>query len=246
MANALITGANRGLGRECARQLARAGHRVFLAARQREAAVLAVEQLRAAESDLPGELVALAMDVSRLESVQEAAKVVAEQVDTLEVLINNAGLYPSGDANPVTVPPEDVVRTLLTNVAGPHAVTQAFIPLLAAARPGACIVNVSSGLGSFELAAPPSGEFATFIGTAYASSKAALNMLTLAWAKHLHAVRSPIRVNAVSPGWCRTDMGGAGASRSVEEGAATLLRYAFLSPEGPSGGFFGPEGAIGW
>lgn len=239
MSNALITGANRGLGLECARQLAAAGHRVFLAARSLDTA-------QAAAATLPGDVIPILLDVTRPGTSTAAFAQIADIVDTLEILINNAGLYPSADSNPVTVPSADMVQTLLTNVAGPHTVTQTFIPLLAAARPNACIVNVSSGLGSFEYAAPPAGEFASYIGTCYATSKAALNMLTLGWAKHLNLVRSPIRINAVSPGWCRTDMGGPSATRSVEEGAATLLHYAQLSPDGPTGLYFGADGPIPW
>jgi NAD(P)-dependent dehydrogenase (short-subunit alcohol dehydrogenase family) len=239
MANALITGANRGLGLECARQLAATGHRVFMAARHLETA-------KEAAAQLVGDVIPILIDVTRPETLAEAFEQIASSVETLEILINNAGVYPSTDANPVTVPGSDMVKTLLTNVAGPHTVTQVFIPLLAAARPNACIVNVSSGLGSFEYGAPPDGEFADYIGTCYATSKAALNMLTLSWAKHLNLVRSPIRINAVSPGWCRTDMGGSTAPRTPEEGAATLLHYAFLPPDGPTGGFFGPEGPLPW
>ena len=239
MPSALITGANRGLGLECARQLAAAGHRIFLAARN-------IETAETAASQITGDVVPLLLDVTRPETLSDAFTHVASLVESLEILINNAGIYPTADANPVTVPGTDMVRTLLTNVAGPHAVTQAFIPLLAAARPNACIVNVSSGLGSFELGTPPHGEFAPYIGTCYATSKAALNMLTLSWAKHLSLVRSPIRINAVSPSWCRTDMGGSAAPRSAEEGAATLLHYALLPPDGPTGGFFGPEGPLPW
>jgi NAD(P)-dependent dehydrogenase (short-subunit alcohol dehydrogenase family) len=239
MSNALITGANRGLGLECARQLATAGHRVFLAARSLDIA-------QQAAATLPGDVVPVLLDVTRPETITDAFAQIAAIVDTLEILINNAGLYPSADSNPVTVPSADMVQTLLTNVAGPHTVTQTFIPLLAAARPNACLVNVSSGLGSFEYAAPPAGEFASYIGTCYATSKSALNMLTLGWSKHLALVRSPIRINAVSPGWCRTDMGGPSATRSVEQGAATLLHYAQLPPTGPTGLFFGPEGPLPW
>jgi len=236
MANALITGANRGLGLECARQLAAAGHRVFLAARSLDTAEEAAAQIA-------GNVIPLLLDVTRLETVGEAFQQVAAEVDTLEVLINNAGIYPTTDGNPVTTPDTDMVKTLLTNVAGPHTVTRTFIPLLAAARPCACIVNVSSGLGSLELG---EGEFSQYIGACYATSKAALNMLTQSWAKHLARVHSPIRINAVSPGWCRTDMGGSTAPRSPKDGAATLLRYAFLPPDGLTGGFFGPDGPIPW
>jgi NAD(P)-dependent dehydrogenase (short-subunit alcohol dehydrogenase family) len=239
MPTALITGANRGLGLECARQLAAAGHRVFLAARSLDTA-------QQAAATLPGDVIPILLDVTRPGTITDAFAQIAAIVDTLEILINNAGLYPSADSNPVTVPSADMVQTLLTNVAGPHTVTQTFIPLLAAARPNACIVNVSSGLGSFEYAAPPAGEFASYIGTCYATSKAALNMLTLGWAKHLNLVHSPIRINAVSPGWCRTDMGGPSATRSAEEGAATLLHYAQLPPDGPTGLYFSPEGPLPW
>ena len=237
--NALVTGANRGLGFECARQLAAAGHRVFLTARL-------LEEAEIAAAGLAGEVVPLQLDVTHPESITALAQALEDRVDSLHVLINNAGIYPSGDANPITLAPEDFIQAQLTNVAGPQCVTQALLPLLAAARPHACVVNVSSGLGSFELGVPPDGEFSSYIGTAYAASKAALNMLTVSWAKHLARAGSPIRINAVSPGWCRTRMGGAGATRDPAEGAATLLRYAFLPVDGPTGKFFGADGEMPW
>ena len=239
MPTALITGANRGLGLECARQLAAAGHSVYLAARHLETAEQAAAQLT-------GDVRPLVLDVTRLETITDAAKRLKGEIDSLEILINNAGVYPAGDANPATVDAAAISQALLTNVAGPQWVTQAFIPLLAAARPNACVVNVSSGLGSFGLGAELGGEFHDYIGTCYGSSKAALNMLTVAWAKQLAVVKSPIRINAVSPGWCQTDMGGVTAPRTPEQGAATLLRYATLSADGPSGRFFGPDGEIPW
>lgn len=239
MATALVTGGNRGLGLECARQLAVLGHRVFLAARNFGSA-------EEAAAGLLGNVIPLQLDVTRSESVAEAARALMDQIESLEILINNAGVYPAGDSNPVTVDQDAVAEALLTNVVGPQWVTQALVPLLASARPNACVVNVSSGLGSFDLCAGPHAEFKSYIGTAYGSSKAALNMLTVAWARHFESVGSPIRVNAVSPGWCRTAMGSEEAPRSAEEGAAALLRFAFLSADGPSGQFFGADGQMPW
>jgi NAD(P)-dependent dehydrogenase (short-subunit alcohol dehydrogenase family) len=239
MKTALITGANRGLGLECARQLAATDHHVFLAARN-------LADAETAADSLPGQITPLRLDVLDHDSIQQAIQQIESQTDSLHILINNAGIYPSGDDNPATLEPQLIQQTLLTNCASVQWIIQAALPLLAAAKPNACIVNVSSGLGSFGQCAGDNAPFADFIGTAYSASKAALNQLTLAWAKHLRRAGSPIRINSVSPGWCRTDMGGKQANRSPQEGAATLLRYAQLHPTGPSGQFFNPDGPCPW
>jgi NAD(P)-dependent dehydrogenase (short-subunit alcohol dehydrogenase family) len=234
---ALVTGGNRGIGLECCRQLLEAGCTVFLAGRNAKAAADAATGLSNPKS-MP-----VTLDVASDESVASALDVVRSHTNQLDILINNAGLYPESDGRTTQLPAATLSQVLEVNVAGVHRVTQAFLPLLQAA-PAARIVNVSSGLGSFEFCAQPDGEFAGYIGTAYGTSKAALNMLTATWAKAFAG--TPIKVNAVSPGWCRTDMGGGSAPKSAADGAATLLSFAFLNESGPNGRFLGDDGEMPW
>jgi NAD(P)-dependent dehydrogenase (short-subunit alcohol dehydrogenase family) len=234
---ALVTGGNRGLGFECCRQLAESGCKTVLAARSFESA-------REAAAKIDSELVIpVELDVTSEDSVTSAITILREHSAKLDVLINNAGIYPEQDEDTTALPATALSQALETNVVGVHRVTQACLPLLQSA-PAARIVNVSSGLGSFEYCAQPDGEFANYIGTGYGASKAALNMLTATWAKAL--ANSPIKINAVSPGWCRTDMGGSTAMKSAADGAATLLQFAFLGDNGPHGRFLNEDGEMPW
>lgn len=234
---ALVTGGNRGLGFECCRQLVEAGCTVFLAARRLDDAKAASEKIGS------GHVFPVALDVTADPSVAAAVEFIGAHSAHLDILINNAGIYPENDDRTADLPPATLSQALETNVVGVHRVTQACLPLLKAA-PAARIVNVSSGLGSFMNCAEPDGDFAGYIGTGYGTSKAALNMLTATWAKAFAGTR--IKVNAVSPGWCRTDMGGGGAPRSAAQGAATLLKYAFIDDDGPNGRFLGDGGVMPW
>jgi NAD(P)-dependent dehydrogenase (short-subunit alcohol dehydrogenase family) len=222
---ALITGASRGIGFEVARELAKAGMRVLVTGRDLAAAEEAAAELRRAG----GDAAALELDVADRSGVEACAARLRERVD---VLVNNAGIY---EGDPVlSAPPEALQRTFDTNFWGAVWTCRAWMPGMIERGHGR-VVNVSSGSGSFAegLEGP----------AAYAISKAALNALTVRLARD---ASGDVKVNAVCPGWVRTRMGGAGAPRSVEQGAAGIVWLATLDRDGPTGGFFRDRAPIAW
>jgi len=228
---ALVTGANRGIGFEVCGQLASRGFVVFVTARDAAKAKTAAAKLKKARVIEP-----LALDVATARSIKDAAAQVEQRYGRLDVLINNAGInYDTWETAENADIDGTVMETIVTNLLGPWRVCQAFLPLLRKSR-AARIVNVSSESGSLAHmgAGPP----------AYQVTKAALNALTRTLAAELSGTR--ILVNAVCPGWVATAMGGAGAPRTVSEGAAGIVWAATLPDSGPTGGFFRDGKPLPW
>jgi NAD(P)-dependent dehydrogenase (short-subunit alcohol dehydrogenase family) len=228
---ALVTGANRGIGLEVCRQLATRGFTVLLTARNAEKAQSAASGLASI-----GQVKPLVLDVADRQSIASAAHEVAGRYGYLDVLVNNAGInYDTWETAENADIDGTVMQTITANLLGPWRVCQAFLPLLRKSR-AARIVNVSSESGSLaEMGAGP---------PAYQVTKAALNALTRTLAGELR--HAHILVNAVCPGWVATDMGGAGAPRSVNEGAAGIVWAATLPDNGPTGGFFRDGKPLPW
>lgn len=228
---ALVTGANRGIGFEVCRQLATRGFAVLLTARDAEKAQSAANRLAGI-----GQVEPLALDVADASSIKNAENEVATKYGYLDVLVNNAGInYDTWETAEDADINGTVMQTITTNLSGPWRVCQAFLPLLRKSR-AARIVNVSSESGSLaEMGAGP---------PAYQVTKAALNALTRTLAGELR--HAHILVNAVCPGWVATDMGGAGAPRSVNEGAEGIVWAATLPDNGPTGGFFRDGKPLAW
>ncbi|HKP02459.1 MAG TPA: SDR family oxidoreductase [Chthoniobacterales bacterium] len=226
---ALVTGANKGIGFEVARELARLGRRVFLGARDAKAGQAAAKKL-----SRDGDIVFLEIDVSDAGSIARAAEEFARQADRLDVLVNNAGILLDEDKSAVTVTPEIFETTLRTNTLGPWLVAQAFVPLLKKSSEPR-IVNVSSGGGQLE-------DGADGWAPAYCVSKTALNGVTV----QLAAALPKCAVNSVCPGWVRTEMGGESATRSVAEGAATIVWLATDAPHNLTGKFVKDRKVIPW
>jgi len=228
---ALVTGANRGIGLEVSRQLARKGFRVFLTARNHVAGSKAAAILH----QEGGKVSFVELDVANRDSIRRAAKEVAGATDHLDALINNAGVLPESDGDVLQTDPETLLQTINTNALGPLRVVQAFTPLLARSNSGR-IINVSSGAGALhdmENYAP-----------AYSISKTALNAVTRQLAAAFK--NKGVTVNSVSPGWVRTDMGGSGAPRSVEQGADGIVWLATEAPEDLTGQFIQDGQTIPW
>lgn len=232
---ALVTGANRGIGFEIVRQLARLGVLAVIGARDPKDGVAAAEKLQSEGLDVP----VVALDVDREESSAAAVAEVKRLYGRLDVLVNNAAILidaPGGfNASLFELTGETARRTYETNVLGPLRLIQAAAPLMREQGYGR-IVNLSSIAG--QLAEMGKGY------PAYRISKTALNALTRIAAAELND--GNIKVNAMCPGWVRTDMGGANAERSVEQGADTAVWLATLADDGPTGGFFRDRKPIAW
>jgi NAD(P)-dependent dehydrogenase (short-subunit alcohol dehydrogenase family) len=223
----LITGANKGLGREAARRLIKEGHTVYIGARS-------VELGQSAADELGGRFVQL--DVTDDASVQAAAQMIEEREGHLDVLVNNAGIGLVGLNGP------DALKVFDTNAVGVVRVTQAALPLLRKSE-NPVVVNLSSALGSFWAVTNPERPAFHFPAIVYGASKAAVSMLTLQYAKAV----PEIKFNAVEPGLTATDLGGGGfGGRSVEEGAEIIVRMATIGPDGPTGTFQEEAGELAW
>jgi NAD(P)-dependent dehydrogenase (short-subunit alcohol dehydrogenase family) len=227
---ALVTGANKGIGLEIARGLRALGMTVLLGAR---------DPIRGKEAAEPIGATAVELDVTDEESIARAA----ERIETLDVLVNNAGVLLERGARPSATPVSMLRDTFTVNVFGVVAVTNALLPALRRA-PAARIVNVGSGLGSLAYAADPSHVYAQNTLLSYNASKAALSAVTLSYANELRG--TPIKVNVADPGYCATDLNGHSGPRTAAQGAVAALRLATLPEDGPTGGFFDDEGPVPW
>lgn len=240
---ALITGANRGLGFEVARQLAQAGHTVVIGARDPQKGEEAAELLR--EEGVTAEAVTLEVDDSA--SVARAAAVLRERHGKLDVLVNNAGVLPEATAAPAEAVDAKLFRqTFATNLIGAVSVTEQLLPLLRQSQAGR-IVNVSTTMGSLAEQSDPESPYYAMVVPAYQASKAALNSVTISLSKAL--TDTPIKVNSVCPGFVQTDLTPVNRDQAPLTAAAAarvVVRYALVDDGGPSGGFFDHEAAVAW
>ena len=232
---ALVTGGNRGIGFEVAKQLGKRRNCIILGSRDLRRGELAAEKL--ASSNI--EVTSAQLDVTNQDQVDKVMRRIQSDFGQLDILVNNAGIMIDDDKPSVTN--LDVLRTTLeTNLLGAWRLCKAFIPLMEKNHYGR-IVNVSSGAGSF-----PGGmaKKSGYWRPAYSLSKTSLNALTLMLASELQGTN--ILVNAAYPGHTRTDMGGPNAPRSVEEGADTVVWLATLPDDGPTGGVFLDRKRVDW
>ena len=236
---ALVTGANKGIGKEIARQLGEAGFTVLAGSRDVQRGELAVKELVAEGLDVVG----IQLEVTDAASVRAAAGRVEAEYGRLDVLVNNAAIIPAGD-DAVSRIQADVLRSAFeTNVLGLVGVTQAFLPLLRTAE-AARIVNLSTSLASFEQVGDPESRMSTVLTLGYNASKAAVNMVTVMLANELRS--TGILVNGADPGNCATDMGGWTAARTPAQGAAVAVELATLNADGPTGRVYAEEGQLAW
>jgi NAD(P)-dependent dehydrogenase (short-subunit alcohol dehydrogenase family) len=236
---ALVTGANKGIGFEIARQIGRTGVTVLLGARNKAAG----EQAAAALTGEGIDARFIAIDIADYASIEAAAASISTGFGRLDILVNNAGINDPSDGPAPTARLDAVERVLRTNFLGALAVTQSMLPLLRKSK-AARIVNVSSGLGSLTQNADPSYPSAAVKFIGYSASKAALNMLTVQLAYLLRD--TAIKVNSADPGYTATDLNGHRGTQTVPEGAAEAIRLALLDDDGPTGTYSDRKGMVPW
>ncbi|WP_407542491.1 SDR family oxidoreductase (plasmid) [Deinococcus radiomollis] len=245
MKTVLITGANKSIGLETARQLLQQGHFVYLGSRNLEHGQQAVDRLK---TEGLNQVEVLQIDVSDSDSVHAARAALGRKIESLDVLINNAGITGGMPQSALKASVEQYRMVFETNVIGVFRVTQAFIDLLQKSSEPR-IVNVSSSQGSLTLAADPESQYYHHKGAVYQPSKSALNMYTIILAYELRD--TPIKVNAVDPGFVATDFNNHRGTGTVQEAGTRIAKYALIGADGPTGQFFSEEynpetGAVPW
>ena len=236
---ALVTGASKGIGKAIAASLAASGAKVMLSSRKQD-------QLEAAAAEMSGETAVFAANVGDTAAARACVQATLDRFGGLDILVNNAGIACEPPSSlPSTLTAEVIRTTYETNVLGVVTVTNACLPLLRES-PAGRIVNCSSETGSKSIWSDPHNPMSMYapLVPAYSSSKAALNSLTVAYAKELKD--TPIKVNAVSPGHIGTDLNGGAGPGTPAEGAAVVVPFALLDDNGPTGGFFGTHGPVPW
>ena len=235
MKSALVTGANKGIGLEVAKLLAQQGFFVYIGSRNLESGEAAVQQLKA--SGLTS-LEAIQLDVTSPDSIRAARAAVGVKTPVLDVLVNNAGISGGMSQSALHATLEQFRAVFETNVFGVAGVTQAFIDLLKQS-PQPRNVNDSTAMASLTQYADLDNEHFAYRFPVYQSSKTALNMYTINLAHELRA--TPFKVNAVCPGYTKTDFTGHQGTSTVEEAGQRIVKYALLGPDGPTGKYFSEE-----
>ena len=234
---ALITGANKGIGKEAARQLGKLGFKVFIGSRDLGRGQTVAKELQGEGIDAE----ALQLDVASQSSIDAAMVTVGKNAGRLDVLVNNAGILLERTTALDTTEVAKVEEAMQTNFFGPLRMTKSAQALLEKSKTPR-VVNVSSTLGSLTFGSDPNSPYADFRIFGYNCSKAALNMLTVVSAGALKNVK----VNSVCPGYVATDINNYEGPRSVEQGAAIVVKMATIGDDGPTGGFFNDDGVIPW
>ncbi|MDB5117212.1 MAG: Short-chain dehydrogenase [Mucilaginibacter sp.] len=240
MKTVLITGANKGIGFETAKQLAQLGYFVYLGSREKTKGLDAITQLK--ESGISN-IAWIEIDVTNIHSIKRAKQELETKIEALDILINNAGIAGDQPQNLATGDLENLRRIFDTNFFGTIQTTQEFLPLLRKAGQSA-IINVSSEIGSLaaHTAAQRNPNRAKY--HAYGASKTALNAFTVMLANELRD--AGISVNSVTPGYTATDLNQFQGAKTAEEGAKAIVKYAIAEHDGTTGKFYNHEGEIAW